>query len=120
MSKRAKELPPIPDTVGAVLGPIAVSVVPSIEDDECNGLWLSDPRTIQIRSGLSLTEQWWTLHHEIMHAILHDCGVSTLPEPDEEAVCNAYATARLLEMQGRAWTPRKRAPRIKPPLGLVS
>lgn len=106
------KLPPIPDVVGAVLGPIPVTLCETIENDgvECNGLWLPDERAIQIRSGLSLTERWWTLHHEVTHAILHDLGVS-LPDEDEEHVCNALATARLLEMQGRAWTPRKRPPR---------
>jgi hypothetical protein len=112
------ELPPIPDTVGAVLGPIRVVWVDDLRDpdtdDSLDGLWESDPRTIKLRLGQAIDIAWWTLWHEWAHAVFFDTR-TTLPDDDEEDACDALATARLLEMQGRAWTPRKRAPRRPKP-----
>jgi hypothetical protein len=109
-----RALPPIPDTVGAVLGPIRVLWVADLRDpdtdESLDGYWESDPRTIKLRSGQALEIAWWTLWHEWGHAVFFDTG-TTLPEDDEENACDSIATARLLEMQGRSWTPRKRPPR---------
>jgi hypothetical protein len=113
---RRRELPPLPEVMGAPLGPITVAVVDDLRDGEdvLFGLWEPDARRISVRSGLASELAWQTLLHEHTHAVLFDMAVK-LDSDDEEAVCDAIGSARLLEMQGRAWTPRKRAPRRPKP-----
>lgn len=91
--------PEIPSTIGAPLGPVPVVMVDQLED--CLGLWYRTERRIELLNGMAPVQAWWTLWHEWTHAVLDDLSV-TLESEQEEAVCNAIAAARVMEMQRAA------------------
>lgn len=97
--------PPIPTTVQGLAGPITVKLVPNPKDEEGNELWGSweqHIRTIEIDEAAPVEFQWHTLGHELCHAVLGDAGyVNTIEADDQEALCDAFGSARVQEMRGR-------------------
>lgn len=65
------------------------------------GTWEPDTRTIEIKDSLHPRRKWLIFFHEMMHACLADSGlVNLLTDDSQEALCDAVATARLVEMVG--------------------
>lgn len=100
--KPAPALPPLPATVFSTHGEIAVQLVEDLRDPEdpterLFGYWNAFARVISVRSGMHPTTMWLTLIHEQTHADLSEIGIK-LTEDQEEAVCNAIASARVAEM----------------------
>ena len=105
-------LPALPTTVFSTHGPLTVELVEDLRDPENSadrlfGYWNAFTRTISVRAGMHPTTAWLTLIHEQTHADLGEIGVK-LSEEQEEAVCNAIASARVAEMLARL--PRRRSP----------
>lgn len=100
----APEWPPIPRQVSTPLGPIPVVIVDSLRDDQgrlLDGGYHTSRRTIYIRRGIeSRTRQWQVLRHEECHVALDDSGLANLiPTQTIQALCDAFASARVAEMQ---------------------
>lgn len=93
--------PALPTTLMTLLGPVAVELKDKWDDADAWGLWQRERRTIEIDKRLARNHQWSTLFHELMHATLDDSGLSNLlTEPQQEALCDASATARMRERFG--------------------
>jgi hypothetical protein len=95
-----------PSTIKSALGPVAVRYVDEIRDskgkkvDGVIGYFMGDMREIQVKNGLHPTQEAHTLQHEFIHLALWDSGVSqSLTKEQEEAVCDAVATALVASCQ---------------------
>ena len=95
--------PPIPATVDAPAGPVRVEIIvapPAWHEEataQCGEYddWI---RCIRIDGTLELPMQWATLFHELAHTAMMDAGLHHLfSDPQQEALCDALATARLRE-----------------------
>jgi hypothetical protein len=97
------KFPPLPRLIVGAGGSARVVRPARITNNaiRCNGLWMPDSRTIAVVRGLSRERAWWVFFHERSHMELEDGGVKNLPEPDEEAICDAMANARLAELRLR-------------------
>lgn len=99
-----KKWPPIPKSVMGAGGPITVKLVDSCKGekgDDAWGTWVPETRTIEIDRKASPEHQWRVLGHEIAHAVLADTGlVNLLTDESQEALCDAFGTARVMEMRG--------------------
>lgn len=100
------ELPPFPQHVMGILGPITVVRGEYLTDDDgkpAAGLWEAHIRRITVEEAESMppARAFWVLWHEMTHAILDDLSVD-LPSEKEEAVCNAIATALTLHYSGHS------------------
>ncbi len=94
------KLPPLPRSVFHPLGSIPVLLVVDLKDADgadVFGLWDGFERVIRIRKNMSPLNRWLTLVHERTHAELSEIGIA-LSTDQEEAICNAIATARVQEM----------------------
>lgn len=103
MTRRPVKLPPIPCAIYHALGPIPVTLVEDLKDDDGSsifGYWDPIAREIQLRKGMAPVTAWLTLWHERTHAELAELGVA-LSEAQEESICNAIAQARVSEMLAR-------------------
>lgn len=96
-----KQLPKrLPTTAPSVLGPIAVTRVANLRDSDGTallGVWRSATRQIDVLADAAPVAAWHTYWHEHAHAVLYDAGVA-LGKKKCEAVCDAFATARVREM----------------------
>lgn len=103
MRKRWSKLPKVVYGAG---GSITVREIPQPKADdgeECGGTWDSTTRVIEIEEGLAPRMKWTIFFHELMHATLADSGLVHLLNSDsEEALCDAVATSRVIEMVGRS------------------
>lgn len=94
--------PPLPRRLKGAGGPITVRLVKRVrvEGESCWGSWEPSTRTVRLEKGAPIEHQWRTLHHEWMHAVLHDSGIQELlSEEGQEALCQAIACARIAEMR---------------------
>jgi len=96
--------PPLPRRMQGVGGPVVVKRRKGLltEDRrEAWGLWDAEHRTIWIAPGLPREMQWRVLYHELMHVALSDSGLeNVLPADGVEALCDAVASARIVERLG--------------------
>jgi hypothetical protein len=96
-------LPPIPSSVSSVLGPVAVTVVDGLLDDDGEvllGRWLPEERRIELRAGMHPTTMLVTLWHEKIHLYLWDSGAKPMDDSEEERICDALSVALVAEMMG--------------------
>jgi len=64
-------------------------------------MWDDSKRLITIDTTASREHQWRVLFHELTHAALHDSGMENLfDDKGVEALCDAFATARMHELRG--------------------
>lgn len=100
-------LPPIPQTVPSMLGPVPIVWVDSLRNTEGRALyggWSGSRRTIYLRSDLKAnpTHAHLVLRHEVCHVILEDFGLSNLLAPEtEQALCDGFATYAVAELLQR-------------------
>jgi len=96
--------PPIPRTIEAPGGPLAIVLRPALkhaDGTECWGLWDPSTRTIELLISAPKRHQWRTLFHELTHAALDDSGLSQgMTDAMQESLCEALATARMRERFG--------------------
>lgn len=97
--------PALPHTVQGMAGPITIKIVRAPVDENGEELWGSfeaATRTIEIELEASREFQWHILGHELCHATLFDSGLlNTLSDAGQEALCDAFGSARIQEMRGR-------------------
>lgn len=92
--------PPLPRTVSAPSGPVAIVLKPTAAKGKM-GSFDPSARTVTVDSALSPDRQWWVLFHEMAHVALWDSGTANLMKKRvQEAVCDAIATARMRERFG--------------------
>lgn len=100
----SRKPPAFPALVMGLGGPIAVEVVDRLTDEDgghCWGIWHPPQRKVRIEKNPSRDHMWATLYHELTHAALDDSGLANLlTEPQQEAICDAFATARMRERFG--------------------
>jgi hypothetical protein len=97
-------LPPIPDAVHSVLGPIPVRLVtgsPDPTSPDCLGMWEPARRTITLRQDVAPEVLLVTLWHERVHAMLDDAGVR-LTHDQAESVADAIGTQLAAELLARS------------------
>ena len=96
--------PPLPRRMQGVGGPVVVKRRKALltEDGrEAWGLWDAEHRTIWIAPRLPLQMQWRVFYHELMHVALSDSGLENVwPADGVEALCDAVASARIVERLG--------------------
>ena len=87
-------LPSVPRSMHTALGEVRVRQVKKVDTEDSLGEYDSVKRLITLKKGLDHVQKHRTLWHEWVHVVLHDAGVdSLLKDKQEEAVCNAIATA---------------------------
>jgi Zn-dependent peptidase ImmA (M78 family) len=100
--------PQLPLVVYGAGGMIAVLEVGHPKDEDnvgTEGTWEPDSRTISIKADLLPRRKWLIYFHELMHATLADSGlVNLLTDDSQEALCDAVATSRLVELVGTLTT----------------
>jgi hypothetical protein len=109
MSGHSKKLP---KRIMGMGGPIEVLIVDPAKDPDFKpephpvkndvpwGVWVPETRTIKIVSNVSRAFQWATFYHELGHAVLQDTGLAEqLTSECEEALCVAFSSARMMELQ---------------------
>jgi len=90
----AKRIPPIPKTVHTSMGEVKVEQVKKVDKEDSLGEYNIDLRVIRVKKGLEKIQKHQTVWHEWVHVVLTDAGVAdVLEHSQEEAVCNAIATA---------------------------
>ena len=95
---------PLPRRVQCVGGSVAVRRRAGLRTGkrEAWGLWDAENRTIWVAVQIPRELQWRVFYHELMHACLSDSGLeNVLPEDGVEALCDAVASARMVEQMGR-------------------
>jgi hypothetical protein len=96
--------PPLPALVMGMGGPITVELCDKLVDEDgahCLGLWIFRERRIKLERHKDRAQVWATFYHELVHAALDDSGLSNLlTEPQQEALCDALANARMRERFG--------------------
>lgn len=105
--KWADGLPPIPDTISSILGPVQVVVGDSLRNERgvmLLGGFMPQTRTIYLDRSLKNPIVVWTvLRHEQCHVIMWDSGNRNFFDSEAgqkiaDALCDAFATARVQEM----------------------
>jgi hypothetical protein len=105
-------LPPIPEHVMSVLGPIPVIWADSIPDgngQQFLGAFHPGRREIFLLPilGARPIVAWQVLEHEKCHVWMHDSGLHNLiPRATHQAICDMLATQRVREMLMRVVTGR--------------
>lgn len=96
-----KKLPPLPKTAFSVLGPLPVSISPTLEkEDKALGMARFKSRTMVLDAELCPATEWQTFWHEVAHLAMWDAGVNDgLTHDLEEQVCNAMGTYFAAAMQ---------------------
>jgi len=101
---KTRKWPVLPRRVQCVGGPVVVKRRKGLltEDGrEAWGLWDAEHRTIWIAPRLRREMQWRVFYHETMHVCLSDSGLeNVLPVDGVEALCDAVASARIVERLG--------------------
>ena len=95
-----KRLPPIPNIIPSILGPVPVEMVRDLRDmagRACFGIWRADRRDVRLEANADRRVQWQTYWHEWMHITLTDAGAD-MTEEWAERVCDAVGNARTREM----------------------
>jgi Zn-dependent peptidase ImmA (M78 family) len=97
-------LPPtLPNEVFSHLGPVPVEYRYKLKPKKWGrlfGLFKRRSRRILVDTHPPFVQQWHTVMHEKIHVWLFDAGVSSiLSRKQEEAVCDAVATALIAEMK---------------------
>jgi hypothetical protein len=94
----------LPTEAFSLLGPVPIVLCDLAGDAEAGegtfGLWSAVRRDIKIRADLTVIAALHTFYHEQTHCWLWDAGVR-LSDEQEEAVCDAIATARVAEQLER-------------------
>jgi len=68
---------------------------------ECWGLWEDHIRTISLSAESTPRHRWKVFYHELSHVAITDAGLDDiLDEKTHEALCNAWASARMREQFG--------------------
>jgi len=104
MGSSGIRLPPLPAKIATTIGPVPVRVVKDLRDenkDPIFGRWLPEERIIEVCEMPSLVTRWTTLMHERIHQILEDAGAKPTDPDTEERVCDAVATALVVELMSR-------------------
>lgn len=101
-------LPPLPDSVWSVYGPIKVNRDSVKGEPLTIGMFMYLTRTLTIHPKLDPATAWATLYHELCHIAVYDGGQSDVLKADqEEKVCDAvamYQTGALVaKSAGRKW-----------------
>ena len=95
--------PKLPRVMQGVGGPITVRTIKRVRGDDgviAYGTWDAGARIIRIEQGSKPAHRWRVLFHEWTHAVLDDSGVANqLSEAGNETLCDAMATARIIEMR---------------------
>lgn len=105
------ELPPLPDYITTVRGPIPVVVVDTIGIADSTryiiGRFDYFTRRILIRRSLKeRANQWHTLEHERCHVTFLEAGLNVEPAMYLELICDAFANARVADMIALSSRPR--------------
>src|SRR5678816_1736466 len=96
--------PKIPTVIQGAGGPITVRLARRIVYNRTTwwGDWNAHTRVVRIDRAAPIAHQWRTLFHELAHAALTDSGLAYLfSEDGNEALCDAVATARIVEMRAQ-------------------
>jgi Zn-dependent peptidase ImmA (M78 family) len=93
-------LPAFPKWVPTQKGVVPVVLVHHLK---CNtipalGCYIYLPPTIQIEDTLVLWQRWLILRHEIVHAAVHNAGLTFDSRDDENRVADALAAQQMGEM----------------------
>lgn len=100
-------LPPIPRRMWSQLGPIPITRVAHLVDEEGTrllGRFNPEERTIELRKGIALVTAWQTLYHEMIHVWAWDAGIGgyhTFGEEGEERLADVLSAALVGHMQSR-------------------
>jgi len=96
--------PVLPRRVQCIGGPVKVRRRKGLRTEdgrEAWGLWDAENRTIWLVPRLPRELQWRLLHHELHHVCLSDSGLENVLSVDGvEALCDAVASARMVERLG--------------------
>lgn len=97
---RTERTSKVPARVAGVLDAIRVRLETGrMTEHNEYGRWEWATRTVTLDASLTGRALWQVFYHELVHAALSDCGVQ-LTKEQEEAVCDAIATARVREQFG--------------------
>lgn len=95
--------PPLPASVTYPAGLVEIREVeqPRMDGEDADGTLEPTERLVEIKASLPQRHKWEVLFHELMHTTLADSGVVNLLSLEaQETLCDAVATARLVEMAG--------------------
>lgn len=95
-------LPPYPDVIHTIHGDSRIEWMDSTID--CDGVpaigcTTYATRHVQIVKGMSPKQTWITIEHEKYHLKFRDYKISFKTQPEEEALCDRLAEARVFEME---------------------
>lgn len=100
--------PALPKGFHGAGGPVRVRMVKKEETHDgtaCWGTWEPSTRIIRIVRSAPPQHRWRVYFHEWMHSCLDDSGIAQqLSDAGQEALCEAYATARMAEMHAERAT----------------
>lgn len=101
--KRPVRWPPLPRRIELVGGWVRISRPKQVDEGKNHADWDFKTRVIRVERGLSNSEAWRFLFHELTHARLDDTRmfieVMPLKPRQEEAVCEAMASALHFQMR---------------------
>lgn len=104
-----KKWPALPKIVYGIGGPITVTIVDACrgeKGEDAWGTWTPETRAIEIDRKALIEHRWRVLGHEMAHAVLADTGlVNLLGDESQEALCDAWGSARVAEMRGALGLP---------------
>ena len=99
-------LPKLPAFVPSQLGPVPVIRHRKLKDKGPNkaaylfGRYSLSQREIHINEQSTHVMQWQTLFHEWAHMVMVDAGLhNALTNEQQETLCDAFATARVVELR---------------------
>ena len=95
-------IPDLPAYVNTPVGRVAVERVKGLTADSTRvwGVWYWERRLIQIERDMPNDAAWLVLYHEECHVAFTASGLAYLvTEPEQEAICDAMAVARMQERQ---------------------
>lgn len=98
-----QKYPPLPRHIDAPGGRVRVRMAQKIVNNgvDCWGLWEESTRTISLSSEAPPRHQWKVFYHEAAHVAITDAGLDdVLDDKTHEALCNAFASARMRERFG--------------------
>jgi len=102
--KRARRFPPLPTSVQAPGGPVAIVLDTRLTDDDgvpASGHYANRSRVITIDADEPRSFQWLVLFHELAHVAIMDAGIAhALTDASHEVLADAIATARFREKFG--------------------
>lgn len=92
----------LPRWIEAPAGRVAVRVEREVRNDDGEACWGTYDRTsrrIVVDRTLSARQRWMVMYHEQAHVALIDAGLDNLLVDEKlyEAICDAFASARMRE-----------------------